>query len=459
MAPLCIGSAEMSDVVFRILGSLDASRDGRQLALGRAKQRAVLARLLVNANRVVTSNELIEALWPDKAPGKPQTAVQGYISKLRRILDPDAPYAVIVTERAGYRLPVAPDALDVFRFEALLKLGRRFLVARSPAEASTVLTEALELFRGPPLADFTYDSWAQSAIGRLVELRLACLEERLEADLRLGRHAELVGEISALVAEHPLREGLRGHLILALYRSGRQSEALVAYQEARTVLVEEFGIEPTRALQDLERKVLLQDPSLDLGPAERSARGDAAVRTLVLTDIEGSTRLVHRIGDDYAHLLVEHRRLVRDAFEAREGRIVDNYGDSFFAIFDDSEDAVAACVDVQRAIGGYPWPPPVPLRVRVGVHAGRPVAVGEGFVGLDVHRGARICEAAHGGQVLLSETAARGLAGGTRWYCETWASIGSEAFPNPSICSSSWLAGCATGFPHCGRRARFGRAA
>ena len=402
----------MTGVDYGILGSLEATRAGEQLQLGGAKQRTVLALLLLNANRVVTSDELIEALWSEKAPGKPQTAIQGYVSELRRVLGPDKPFEIIVTEPAGYRLPVAADAFDLFRFEALLKRGRDTLSKQSPEEASRALESALALFRGPPLADFTYESWAQPEIGRLLDLRLACLEERIEADLRLGRHAELVGETEALVAEHPLREGFRGHLILALYRSGRQSEALAAYQEARRVLVEEFGIEPTRALQELERKILLQDPALDLEPVARPHAAPVGERTLVFTDIEGSTRLVHRLGDEYAHVLVEHRRLLRDAFEGHEGRIVDNYGDCFFAIFDEAADALKAAAEAQRAIVGYPWPVQLSLRVRVGIHTGRPLAVGDGFVGLDVHRGSRICDVAHGGQILLSgETAAAGGGG------------------------------------------------
>ena len=403
----------MSNVDYGILGSLEATRAGTQLQLGGAKQRTVLALLLLNANRVVTSDDLIEALWSQKAPGKPQTAIQGYVSELRRILDPERPFDVLVTESAGYRLPVAEEAFDLFRLEALLKSGRDALDKGSPDEASRALRAALALYRGPPLADFTYESWAQPEIGRLADLRLACLEERIEADLRLGRHAELVGEIEALVTEHPLREGLRGHLILALYRSGRQSEALAAYQDARRALVEEFGIEPTRALQDLERKILLQDPALDLEPVARPAGVSVGERTLVFTDIEGSTRLVHRLGDEYAHVLVEHRRLLRDAFEGHGGRIVDNYGDCFFAIFEDAADALEAAAEAQRAIAGYPWPVQLSLRVRVGIHTGRPLAVGEGFVGLDVHRGSRICDAAHGGQILLSNEAAAAGGGGS----------------------------------------------
>jgi DNA-binding SARP family transcriptional activator len=402
----------MTGVDYRILGSLEATRGGKQLPLGGAKQRAVLVILLSRANRVVTTDELIEALWPQSPPSKPHTAIQGYVSQLRKTLDPDRPFEVIVTEPAGYRMPVGPEDLDLFRLESLLRRGRDALGNDRAEVAERTFREALSLFRGPPLADFTYESWAQTEIGRLVELRLTCLEERIDADLRLGRHAELVGEIEALIAEYPLREHLRAHQMLALYRGGRQSESLAAYQEARKVLVEEFGIEPTRALQELERKILLQDPELDLEPVARGVASSAGVLTLLLTDIEGSTRLLHRLGQDYAHVLVEHRRLLREAFESESGRIVDNYGDCFFAVFDRPIHAAAGAGAAQRALASYPWPNQLPVKVRMGIHTGEPIAVGDGFVGIDVHRAARICDAAHGGQVLLSKEAEDALTDG-----------------------------------------------
>ncbi len=391
---------------YRILGSLEVLRAGRQVPLGGAKQRAVLAILLLGANRVVRTDELIDALWTEIPPGKPQTAVQGYISQLRKILDPDHPFEVIITEAAGYRLPAGQDDLDLFRLESRLRRGREALDGGHADAASRTFTEALALFRGPPLADFIYEDWAQVEIGRLEEMRLTCLEERIEADLRLGRHGELVGEIEALVAARPLRERIRAHLMLALYRSGRQSEALGAYQEARRALVEEFGIEPTRALQELERRILLQDPSLDLEPAPRHLAESAGALTLLFTDIEGSTRLIHRLGDSYAGVLLEHRRLLRETFEAHRGRIVDSHGDSFFASFERPAAAAEAAAAAQRALSSHQWPGGVQLKVRIGLHTGNPVVVADGLVGLDVHRAARICEAAYGGQVLLSRETA-----------------------------------------------------
>jgi DNA-binding SARP family transcriptional activator len=304
----------MGGVDYRILGSLEAVRDGQRLPLGGSKQRAVLAILLLGANRVVTTDELIEALWGESPPGKPQTAIQGYVSQLRKTLDPDRAFEVIVTEPAGYRLSAGPDELDLYRLESLLRDGRDALQAGRADAAASSLREALALFRGPPLAEFTYESWAQVEIGRLLELKLICLEERVEADLRLGRHGELVGEIEALVREYPLRERLRGHLMLALYRSGRQSEALAAYQDARRVLVDEFGIDPTRALQELERRMLQQDPALELEPATgvaERAEPLVASRSILLVPRAGDAALpLVEIGTPLASSLVPHELIV-----------------------------------------------------------------------------------------------------------------------------------------------------
>ncbi len=197
--------------------------------------------------------------------------LQGYVSQLRKVLGRDA----LRTEPPGYLLRVAPGQLDAERFEHLVEEARR----GGPAAAADRLREALALWRGTPLPEFAFDSFAQTEIGRLEELRIAALEERLEADLALGRQAELVGELEVLVREHPLRERLRGQLILALYRSGRQAEALAAYQDTRRVLVEELGIEPGPRLQQLEKAILLQDPALELPVRGDVAAGPARLHT------------------------------------------------------------------------------------------------------------------------------------------------------------------------------------
>jgi DNA-binding SARP family transcriptional activator len=233
---------------FRILGPLEAVSDGRVLDLGGAKQRCLLAALLLHANEVVSQARLIEALWDEAPPETAPKALQVYVSQLRKLIGPDR----IVTRAPGYLIRVEPGELDVERFQHLVEQG-----------GAGKLREALALWRGDPLAEFAYDRFAQLEIGRLEELRLTAFEDRIDADLALGRHAAVVGELETLVAEHPLRERLRAQLMVALYRSGRQAEALEAYQAARRTLVDELGIDPGRALQELERSILLQDSSLD----------------------------------------------------------------------------------------------------------------------------------------------------------------------------------------------------
>jgi predicted ATPase/DNA-binding SARP family transcriptional activator/Tfp pilus assembly protein PilF len=201
---------------------------------------------------------LIELLWPEKPPGRPQTAIQGYVSGLRKLLG----QGTIETTAAGYVLHAEAEQLDVNRFERLLREGREALAAGHSEQAARRLGDGLELWRGPALADFSYERWSQSEIGRLEELRLVAREELLEARLALGQHAEVVGELEALIREQPLRERPRGQLMLALYRSGRQAEALEWYRDVRERLVEELGIDPSPQLQALYRKILNQDASL-----------------------------------------------------------------------------------------------------------------------------------------------------------------------------------------------------
>jgi DNA-binding SARP family transcriptional activator/class 3 adenylate cyclase len=234
---------------FRILGPLEVVSDGQALDPGGAKQRALLAMLLVHANRVVSTDRLIDALWEDDPPEGAQKALQVHVSGLRKVLGRER----VQTKAPGYLIRVHDGELDLDRFRDLEGEGK-------PAEA-------LSLWRGPPLDDFACQRFAQAEIARLEELRLACVEELIEQDLEAGRHAAAVGELEALVKEHPLRESLRAQLMLALYRSGRQADALEAYQQARGALVEELGIEPGRALRELHQAILNQEPALDGRPA------------------------------------------------------------------------------------------------------------------------------------------------------------------------------------------------
>jgi len=267
---------------FRILGPLEVADGDSVLALAGAKQLALLAILLLNANQVVSADRLIDQLWGDDPPDSGATALQVRISKLRKALGPAG--ELLQTRAPGYVLRVEPAALDLHRFERLCAEAE----GAEPAVAAARLRAALALWRGPALADLAYEEFARPAIGRLEELRLSAVEKRIDAELALGRHADLAGELEALAREHPLRERLRGQQMLALYRAGRQAEALEAYREAREALVDGLGIEPSPPLQELEQAILRQDPALDLqaaAPPERSIlvapfAGDA-IRPLV----------------------------------------------------------------------------------------------------------------------------------------------------------------------------------
>jgi DNA-binding SARP family transcriptional activator len=248
---------------FRILGPLEVHDDARAVELGGARQRALLAILLLRRNDAVPPDVLIEELYGGRAPPTAAKSLQAHISRLRSALRPEVR---VHTRPGGYVLEVRPDELDADRAARLLAEARAERAAGNPGAAGTTLASALGLWRGRALADVAYEGFAQDDIARLEELRLECIEERLETDLEQGRHAAVVGDAERLVAEYPFRERLRGQLMVALYRCGRQAEALAAYQDGRRVLLDELGIEPGRSLQELERAILNQDPRLDPGP-------------------------------------------------------------------------------------------------------------------------------------------------------------------------------------------------
>jgi DNA-binding SARP family transcriptional activator len=251
-------------VEFRILGPLEVVEGGRALRLGSRKQRALLALLILQAGKVVSRDRLIDDLWHGDPPAAAETTLRSHISRLRSVLGPSR----LLSRAPGYILVLAPEELDAARCERLLAEARDARGQRRASQAADRLRSALALWRGSVLADVAYEPFAQGEIARLEEMRLAVLEERIEADLALGRHADLVGELDALVAEHPLRERLRGQHMLALYRSGRQAEALESYGEARRILTDELGLEPSEALKDLQRAILAQDVSLQLPTLE-----------------------------------------------------------------------------------------------------------------------------------------------------------------------------------------------
>jgi YVTN family beta-propeller protein len=262
---------------YRVLGPFEVRDDGRLVGLGGDKQRALLAILLLHRNQVVSADRLIDELWGESPPAGARRTLRAYVSKLRRAIGANGMPAavagdsehkpgegVLLTRGHGYVVQVAPGELDLERFSELADRGRDALAAGNPQEAAELLREALALWRGPPLAEFTYARFAHNAIAQLEELHLGAVEERVEADLALGRARALVAELRDLVARYPLRERLRGQLMLALYRCGRQAEALEVYQDYRRTLSEELGLEPGPALQRLELAILNQDPTLDL---------------------------------------------------------------------------------------------------------------------------------------------------------------------------------------------------
>jgi predicted ATPase/DNA-binding SARP family transcriptional activator len=255
---------------FRILGPLEVIEGEQPLPLVGAKQRALLALLLLSANEPVSVDRLIEDIWGDQPLEAGRKRLQVHVSRLRKALGAgDGP---LVTRPNGYMVRVEPNELDLERFERLAHEGSRALAAGDPERAAERFREGLKLWRGPPLADLSFEPFAQSEIGRMEELRLGALEDRIDADLARGRHAELVPELEVLVAEHPLRERLRRLLVLALYRAGRQADALEAYRAARAMLIDELGLEPTPELRQLEQAILTHDASLqapEMAPASR----------------------------------------------------------------------------------------------------------------------------------------------------------------------------------------------
>jgi DNA-binding SARP family transcriptional activator len=276
-------------VQYRVLGPLEVARGGTAIDLGGPKQRAVLAVLLIDANRVVSLDRLIDQLWGDEPPPRAMSSLQAYISNLRRALEPEraarTPAQVLVTQAPGYLLRVDPADVDATRFEQLVADGHRLLDAGDPGAAQAALREGLALWRGDAFADFAFESFAAPEIARLEELRAGAVEAEVAARLALGEHRAAIGDLERLVASYPLREQLRSLQVLALYRCGRQADALRALAEARTMIAKELGLPPSPELQQLESRILQQDPELEWTPARgegaTSAPGDAHADTEV----------------------------------------------------------------------------------------------------------------------------------------------------------------------------------
>jgi predicted ATPase/DNA-binding SARP family transcriptional activator len=353
----------VAGVEYRLLGPLEVVDGDRAIDLGPPRQRALLALLLLHANQVVAFDRIIDELWGERPPASAATLVHGYVSGLRKVLEPgkgrNSRWDVVVTRQPGYVLRVEPEEIDATRFERLVALGAG-LVDEEPARASAVLAEALELWRGPALADLAYEAFAQSEIARLDEERLSAVEQRIEADLALGRHRELLGELAGLVATHPLRERLRGQQMLALYRSDRQAEALAAFEELRQSLLEEMGLDPGPELRAIEYAILRHDETFRRPPRPRATNLPAQLTSFVGREQERT---------DVAALLGLHRLVTltgpggggktRLSLEVA-GSLVDNYPDGVWlvelaALIDPAlvPDAVATAIGV-RAEPGRP---------------------------------------------------------------------------------------------------------
>lgn len=394
---------------FRILGPLEVVHEDRLLPLRGGRQRALLALLILRPNEVIAAERLIAELWPAGAPPTAAKIVQTYVSDLRKAL-PDA--GVLATHAPGYVLRIDAEGVDARRFERLLNEGARALAAGTAAEAAAALGDALSLWRGPPLVEFAYESFAQAEIARLEELRLVALEHRIEADLALGRELDVLGELEALVSAHPLRERLRGQQMLALYRVGRQREALQVFQGVRRALSEELGIEPGPSLRELEQQILAQDPALG-APRRGSAAPDpgaegARLVTLVCAALEAPPAGTGG-GDEAARRLLDLRdRVLPDEIRRRGGRPLERVAGDAVAAFGSARDAVAFAVSL-RALAGEQE-----MEVRIGMGLGE-TASGEPL-GAALGAG-RLAGRAGAGQILLTQAVKNlcGVVGGVEF--------------------------------------------
>jgi DNA-binding SARP family transcriptional activator len=366
-------------VEVRLLGPVEVEVGGLAVALPRAKQRAFLAVLALEAGQTVPVGQLVDALWGDDPPAHALGSLHNLVSQLRRALGPNA----VVTRAQGYALACPPDDVDVHRFERLVSDARE----GGAEERARLLREALALWRGPPLADVSRQPFATVEAARLAEERTAAREALLDAELERGKGPQLVAELERLVAEHPLRERFRAQLMLALYRSGRQAEALEAYGAARATLVEELGLDPSPELAALHAAVLRQDPALS--PAAPAAAGDAPAPeerrktvTALFVDLVDSTALATSLDPEVLRIVVDRYFDATRAAVERHGGVVEKYiGDAVAAVFgvpvqreDDALRAIRAAVDVHAALADMATELArshgISLRARAGVATG-----------------------------------------------------------------------------------------
>jgi DNA-binding SARP family transcriptional activator len=398
---------------FRILGSLEVVRDGQPIRLDRQRLRALLAYLLLHANEAVSADQLIDQIWGPDPPKTASASLQNYISRLRKALGPD----LLLSRPPGYLLRVDPERFDLARFERLTAEAR----GAAPRERAEKLRAALSLWRGRVLEDLAFEAFAQEEARRLEEARLAALEERIEADLELGDNGQLVTELEALVEDHPLRERFHGQLMLALYRAGRQADALAAYQRARRVLDEELGLEPSEELRALQQAILQHDAALGARATDAQDRpADRRVVTVLFCDLVGSTALATQLDPEAYRILMErYFTAVRAPIERHGGTLEKFIGDAVMAAFgvpelheDDALRAVRAAVDIRAALvelaelARAEWD--VPFAGRIGVNSGEVHVVSAAgrdlhLTGAAVSIASKLEESASPGEILLGE--------------------------------------------------------
>jgi class 3 adenylate cyclase/DNA-binding winged helix-turn-helix (wHTH) protein len=409
---------------YRVLGELEVLADGRRLELGGPKQRAVLAALLLDLGRPLPAPTLVDRVWPDEAPERAEASLQAYVSNLRRALEPDRrpreAARVLVTRPAGYALVAERDSVDATRAEDLAVAGAKLLRQGDARAAAESLDAALATWQGPLLPELAGTAWVDEAAARLERIRAQALEDRFDAGLALGEGSELIDAIEAAVAVDPYRERWWAQLAIALYRAGRQREALARLQDARRALLDGVGIDPGPELRAVEAAILDHDPALTpsrrgTGPATPGRPAPGATEptagprehVFLFTDIEGSTRLWEADAEAMSGALARHDDLVAEAIDAHGGRTFSRAGDAFAAVFRSAGEAVAAATDIQRALAAEPWPTAEPVRVRIGVHAGEAQERDGDLFGPAVNEASRVMSAGHGGQTLLTEEVRR----------------------------------------------------
>ena len=388
---------------FSVLGPLAADREGSPIKLGAPKQRAVLAMLIASPNQAVSVGRLITSIWGADASENYRRSLQTYVSNLRAVLDTEIP-----RHADSYVLAVDPISIDAVRFENALEQTRAS-IATDPGRSAARLRELLAMWRGRPYADVAMIDGIQAEINRLNELRLTAVELRIDAELAAGRHRELIAEVEALADEHPLREHFKAQHMIALYRAGRQAEALRVYDQTREYLAQELGLEPSQELQDLELAVLRHDQQLSTGT------GLATTEHLVFvaTSVEGLIEAWDRNPQVMGESLWTVKEIVTESVDENGGRMFQEANDRLVAAFPDLSTAVRAVSQAQKAMAGVEWEELERLGVGMAVDVGEAESRGSGFSGPPVSRSQRLADLARGGQVLLSARVQAELAAST----------------------------------------------